>query len=120
MADNMSPDELRQFYCNEVFLTIPVVIYTRTDFYLMLELNRKIELFKAAGLIELWDFKGGQKKEFDSSTATQESPKVLTLNHLNGILKIFLFGAVLSFTVFLFELVSQKIFETKLFNIYSE
>lgn len=100
--NQFQPLDLRKKYCKEVFMTMPEVIYMKKDFYLLDELNEKIELMKAAGLIKFWSFRDIDKNKLNAKETTQ--PKILTLNHFNGCFWILTVGAVISLVIFLLEI----------------
>jgi hypothetical protein len=92
--------------CKEPLMMIPVVIYTRKDFYLTDALNEKIENFKAAGLIDFWHF-----QFIDKNLAKVEEskiPKVLNIEKMIGSFYILLIGFATSFVVFFVELLIKK------------
>lgn len=101
-----SPKELRQKICKETILTIPAVIYTRKNFYLLDALNEKIEILKAAGLVNFWQHQNIDGRILSEKESNQ--PKYLTLQQLLGSFEIIIFGYVISFSAFLFELVGKS------------
>lgn len=96
----------RSIICREPFLTLPVVIYTRKNFYLLEAMNEKIEIFKSAGLIEFWLFKDIDKRFLNEKEIIH--PKVLTLQHLSGCFWLLVFGIFLSISVLIIEFVTSK------------
>lgn len=94
------------FVCPEVFITIPSVIYTTKNFYLVDALNEKIENLKVSGLIDYW-----QKKAFTESSRhpiRPESRQAIKLTHLWGCFQICLCCLVVSLLVFLGEIISSR------------
>lgn len=87
-------------------MTISVVIYVKKDFYLLDALNEKIELLKAAGLIEFWNSQ--DIDEHFLKTKDSNHPKVLTLKRLLGCFHILAFGHGFSFIIFLIEIISNR------------
>jgi hypothetical protein len=89
------------YICKEVFMTIPEVFYVKKDYFLLDELNRKIEMLKASGLIEFWSFHNINKEMMN----VQETkfPKVLKLRQFKGSFNILLIGLGISFVVFVYE-----------------
>lgn len=86
--------------------SIPIVIYTRKNFFLLDALNKKIDTFKAAGLIDYWFL-----KEYDIANATTmlvEGPKQLTVHKLAGCFKILGLGCGISLVVFIVEFIAQR------------
>lgn len=96
--ENRTIDELLKF-SKDTFMMIPVVIYTKKNFYLLDALNVKLELFSSAGFFGFWQY-----KNLKSSTRLDDkSPKVLSLENLLGSFQILSFGLFLSFLVFMIE-----------------
>jgi hypothetical protein len=92
--------------CKEVFLTIPMVMYTAKDFYLLDAMNEKIENLKSAGLVNFW-----LSQDIDEKISKVKAviyPKVLTFVHLKGTFYILFIGFSVSFFAFVLELVSLK------------
>lgn len=100
MNQILGVNERRYYYCNEILVMVPIVIYTQKDFFLINEINNKIEVFKSAGLIEYWDFKGGDEKALN----TGKYPGVLTIDHLTGSFQILILGSFISSIVFIIEI----------------
>lgn len=97
-ANQIGPKESRNQICKEIVVTIPVVIYARKDFYLLDAINDRIEIFKAAGLINFWQHR--MKKEEKSLNVR----KPLKLDHFIGCFLILFFGCCSSLFVFGIEL----------------
>lgn len=93
-------------------MTVPVIIYTKKDFYLLDQLNDKIETLKAAGLIDFW-FDQDIDKRLLTSKKT-DGPMILTVDKLLGSFQILLAGCFISFIVFVIELSSRNSFLLKL------
>lgn len=89
--------------CKDVVITIPVVVYTRKDFYLLDELNLKIGMIKSAGLINFWYSQDIQVKTADQKASVVI--KALTIHDLMGCFQILVFGLIVSFIAFGFELI---------------
>lgn len=73
-------------------------MFTRKDFYLLDAIDEKIALFKSAGLIDLWRYRGQDSKQTKTNL-----PKVLKLYQLTGCFYVLIFGSFISFCVFLLE-----------------
>lgn len=117
--------------CKEVFMTIPKVIFTRKDFFLLDPINDKIKSLKASGLVEYWSLQDVTRA--GSFLNEENRPKVLTIHDFDGCYQIFSLGIFISFSVFLIEVltkfikcskhifrkaqrcISRKLFERKLF-----
>lgn len=87
--------------CKEVVAMIPVVIYTKKDFFLLAAFNQKIELLKASGLIQFWHYQDIDRKIPDDVRPTYQ--KALTLGQLVGSFHLLFIGYALSVTVFTAE-----------------
>jgi hypothetical protein len=87
--------------CKEPFLTLPVVIYARKNFFLLEAINERIEILKASGLLEFWLFEDIDRN-FIKVKATTEL-KVFSLEHLSGSFLIYLSMMFGCFVVFLVE-----------------
>lgn len=94
--------ESRYKICKDVILTLPVVIYTLKNFYMLDEINQNIETLKSAGLIEFWYFQFVKKQ--NRSKKTQKMPSILKLAHFEGCLGILIAGFTVSCVVFVVEI----------------
>lgn len=90
--------------CKQVLLTIPVVIYTKKDFFLKEALDDKIEKMKSAGLVEFWLFSDVDKDFLNFKGKTP--PVILTISRLMGCFQILLIGLSIGCIMFLFEFFS--------------
>ena len=93
--------------CAETIASALMVIYTPKNFWLLKELNEKIGLMKAAGLIDFWYFQLIDKK-LAKKTKIKEKPKILKLVQFQGCFGILMCGLGLIFLVFTFEIVKNK------------
>lgn len=100
-ANQIRPTNERFKICKEVFLNIPVVIYSLKDFYLLHEMNEEIENLKSSGLIEYWDFEYVDKKFLKIEEV--KAPSNLKFEHLLGSFELLLCGLLLGFLVFCVE-----------------
>lgn len=85
---------------------IPIVIYTRKNFYLLDALNKKIDTFKTAGLVDFWFF-----KSYNLANATArpvEDPQQLNVAKLAGCFKILFLGCSISFIVIIVEIIADR------------
>lgn len=87
--------------CKQVFMTIPMVMYSLQNFYLLDAMNDKIEVLKSAGLVDFWLSRDIYKNI--SRAREVIYPKVLSFLHLRGIFDILLIGFAISLIVFMFE-----------------
>lgn len=95
--EQISPQPLPNIYCKEPFLTLPMVMVTKKDFYLLEKINEKLDALKTAGLIDYWSLK--QNQTLDDSS----EPTVLTLIDVLPGFIILLIGYGFSFCAFVFE-----------------
>lgn len=106
-ANHINSQDRRFTICKEIVMTIPAVIYTPKDFYLMDSLNERIQMLKAAGLIDFWHF-----QDIDRQISIYEDleyRKTLTLAQLLGSFQILGIGLGLCFVVFVIELLCHKV-----------
>jgi hypothetical protein len=104
--NQINPKSSRFAICKEVFMTIPVVIYTVKDFYLLDKLNDKIETLKSAGLIEKWHH--DIIKESLVKNDVESFPKVLELRNLMGSFQLFGLGIIVASLAFAVELLMGR------------
>ncbi|KAG5674080.1 hypothetical protein PVAND_004067 [Polypedilum vanderplanki] len=88
--------------CKEYFMTIPVVIYTKKDFYLVNKINEKIQLMQAAGLIDYWHSQSIDRK-YEKIAASAAQPIKLSFNHLLSCFTILICGLIISLIIFIAE-----------------
>lgn len=79
---NQAPDVLKLNILDEIFMTVPNVIYTKKNFFLLDSFNEKIETIKSSGLLQFWHYKSKIVQE--SKTQVKKPPKVLSMERLNG------------------------------------
>lgn len=85
----------------ERFLTFPVVIYTRKNFYLNAEINKNIRSLQTAGIIEYWHSLMVDKRFIDIKS--EDGPKQLKMSHLKSSFGILIIGLFLAVVSFVFE-----------------
>lgn len=100
-----SDKNFRNLICKEVILTVPVVIYAQKDFFLLDELNEKILILSAAGLINFWHLKDVDEDLLNVKDSKQPTP--LTLHQLSGCFYLLLFGFAVAAIFFGFELLKE-------------
>lgn len=100
--NQLSGKESRFTICREFYMTVPLVAYTLKNFYLLESLDKKIEIFVSVGLIDYWHNQAIDERL--QKMERQTYPKILGMEHLAGCFQILLVGFILSFVVFLFEL----------------
>lgn len=92
--------------CKEVFMTIPVVLYTLKDFYLLDSLDEKIEQMKSAGLFEKLNLDIIKKNLVKNDV--EMFPKVLNVNNLLGSFQLLCLGFCLASLVFGLEILMES------------
>lgn len=100
--NQISPKSSRSKVCNEIIMTLPVVIYSQKNFYLLDELNEKLESLKSAGLMALFHMQYIDKRLLNDKEIKQ--PSALTLYHFRGCFHIFIYGCTASGAIFLIEI----------------
>lgn len=88
-------------FCKETLLTIPVVIYTKKNFFLIGAMNEQFENFKAAGLLTKWYKEDIHQDSTDE--VTTGVPKVFSLHDLLGCFQVLGFGILISIVMFVIE-----------------
>lgn len=106
-TNQISPENSRQKICDEVFATVPMVIYAQKNFWLLQALNDKIELLKSAGLINFWYFQFIDNKY--SEALDVKRPKVLTMAQFQGCFGILFGGIVISAVIFVIEVLKLNV-----------
>lgn len=106
-ANQISKKEFRFTVCKEAFMTVPVVMYTLKNFFLLDVFNEKIEIFNAAGLIDHWGAQEVDKRFLKLSEVSDI--RVLSLEDFVGCFQVLLIGFIISFITFLLELVQVRI-----------
>lgn len=101
-AINHDQNILKLNILDEIFLTIPNVIYTRKNFFLLDIFNERIELIKSSGLLQFWHYKS--KLVSEPKSRKKKNPKILTMESLNGCFYILVVGISLGFLGFIIEL----------------
>lgn len=105
--NQMTLKSKRLKFCKESFTSIPTIIYTKKDFYLLDAMNELIEMLKAAGLIDYWHFQSIDRQLL--SYVPPRKPKILNVDGLMGGFQVLGFGCAISFVVFVSEIVASKI-----------
>lgn len=93
--------------CPEVFITLPIVIYTRKNFYLIDALNAQIKSLQASGLIDYWQANAFVKTS--KQPTEREMRQTLKLSHLSGCFQLYVCFVLISFLVFVGEFFMSKI-----------
>lgn len=99
----------KSIVCKEIFMTIPSVIYTPKNFFLIDAMNEKIENFKAAGLIKYWHFRVFDDKSM-FKVIESKTPRVIQMHHLLGCFQLWFYGLLLSILIFIKEILSRNRF----------
>lgn len=100
--------------CKEVLYTNSYVFYFTKNFYLVGEFDRLIEIFEAAGLIDVMIGKYvNLNYDFNSINNVERNPSsgvsAISYDNVEGFFILFYCGCVLSTAVFLFEIVYRYI-----------
>lgn len=85
---------------------LPVVIYSTKRFYLLEALNEKIEIFKSAGLIDVWHYQDVDKDFI--KVRIVEAPKVLSLHQLVGSFQLLGSGYAIALVAFIREKLMKR------------
>jgi hypothetical protein len=92
--------------CKDELMTMSFVLYFRKNFFLIEELNFRIQGLISSGLIDYWlreslqNFKDGLNNE----------PKTLNITELRGSFAVLFIGYIMAFLVFMCELLISKYF----------
>lgn len=103
--NQIRPKEQRNEISDEIFLTVPIVIYTRKDFFMLHTLDQEINMLNTAGLINHWN-----SEDIHSDILKEKEPnrpKLLTLTQLTGCFQLLFFGYVASFVAFVVERITK-------------
>lgn len=87
--------------CKEVFMFRPEVIYMKKDFFLLEEINNKLNFLVNSGLIDFWSYQYIDKNKLRTKEVI--GPKVLKLNHFQGSFGVLILGIIISIYAFLGE-----------------
>lgn len=100
----LNPKNFRFKICKEIFLTIPVVIYTQKNFYLLDEFDAIIEVLKSSGLIQLWESSVNFHDRFSTGISNYtKNMKALTLHDLEGCFYILVSGSIAGLFAYILE-----------------
>lgn len=104
---NQISNTSRATICSEVFMTVPIVIYARQEFYLLNTINERIQQLSASGLIDFW---ASQDVNIGLLKAKEIFyPKVLNFKEFKGSFYVLSIGCVLGVLVFMFELFTSRL-----------
>lgn len=103
--------------CKEFYSMVPVVLYFPKNSYLVESLNRKLEAFATAGLIQYWASVHTNMK-YLNLRFTNTGPKKLSLSHLSGIIQILIGGLVLSTVGFAGELLWARFRNSRMKKVF--
>lgn len=101
--NNLSLNSSRFEFCKDIFLTIPVVIYTQKNFYLIDAMDEKIGALKASGLMKLWDSNDVQERFSLENAKESRRLRNLTFYDLTGCFYMLAIGSLVSIVIFVFE-----------------
>jgi hypothetical protein len=80
--------------CREIFVTVPEVIYTKKNFFLLDEINEALNQLVESGLIEFWTFQSNR------SLKETTIPKVLSFSQVRGAFGVLFVGSIISLITF--------------------
>lgn len=100
--DNQQNPQTQLKFFKNVFITVPIVIYVKKEFYLLKALNDKIRYLKASGLVKFWHFQDVEQRFLDPKNQ-DDHPKVLNFKMFIGCFQVLSLGCILSCFVFIFE-----------------
>lgn len=106
-ASQKKPLDRRYKICKQPLVTMPMVIYTKKNFYLLDALNIKIKQLQSSGLIDFW-----RNEKFNIrllNIKKTRHPKALTTNQLQGSFQVWAAGCVFSTILFIVEYLFAKI-----------
>lgn len=83
--------------------TDSIVIYFPKGFFLISAINEKIGEFLSSGIMNYW-LKKYMNKRYSKPDSLQKGPKQLTINHLVGILNVYIIGCAIASAIFFIEL----------------
>lgn len=106
-ANKLRPKDIRLTICEDVVLSMPVVIYARKNLFLLHAINEKIEILKAAGLVEYWYYQDVDKRYLNAGDLTQA--QVLTIGRLLGCFHLLMVGLAASTVCFIAELLASEL-----------
>jgi len=92
----------------EILFSVPVVILFPKNFYLVNEINLRINIMHAAGLIDYWKTKYSNA-DYARAKTNAPRPKKLSLFNLSGGFYIWVGGSLLAFVVCVIEIVWARI-----------
>jgi hypothetical protein len=100
-------EENHQKICDEVFATVPMVIYTVKNFWLLEGIDEKIGTFLAAGLMDFWYFQFIDREK-SRVVLLDKAPKILSLGQFQGCFLVLLSGLGLGLAIFVMEVAANK------------
>lgn len=90
--------------CNEILVTIPIVILFQKNHFLIQTINDKLALFHSAGLIDFWVSKYIDKMFIKSLQSRHHHPKQLNMRQLLGGFQIWIICCVIGSITFFVEI----------------
>lgn len=100
-------------YKKQYLVSTSVVLYYPKNFFLIPDIDRKLGLLQASGLIDYWTY--NFTKHFSIERLSDQQPRKILLKHLGIVFQIAAGGWILSCSVFVIEIVSGKI---RILNIF--
>ena len=94
--------------CKETFTAVPVVIYTKKNFYLVTAFNDFLDILKQSGIIDFWRSKNYDKRKMKIIGPKQ--PKVITFYQIISALEVLMLGYLISIVIFFIEIKFSSLF----------
>lgn len=92
----------------EPVMKTSVVLYFRKDHFLLPAVNRKISLFKSAGLIDFW-ISCFEQTNSKNTKLVSGGPMILTFYKMSGIFKAWFYGLLIATLAFVFEILIKPL-----------
>lgn len=94
--------------CKETLMTNHIIIYFRKNFYLVDEINERINSFKDFGITNFMKGRYADEK-FRKVDGGSDGPSELTVEHFIGMFELWAFGLIVAFVLFVGEIVFFRI-----------
>lgn len=93
--------------CKEFVMSSFIVTYMQKNHFLIHEVNQKIEAFQANGIMGQWIHRFTSYKH-GSTKSTSSHPLAMKMENLRGAFDILLYGLLICFGCFVFEIVANQ------------
>jgi hypothetical protein len=98
---NFKDNKKLYHFCKEHFMSVPVVIFARKNYFLLDVINKKILTLQAAGLIEFWHSNVIDKRFMKIQPS--KAPTKLTIEQLSGSFILLISGLTVGLIAFAVE-----------------